>query len=266
MLHTLEPDHGPAPPPPASFAGQGVTFTARCTHCTKTWGHTRSWAKAAWNLCAGRRPKERQLVRGTHDLVRVPGGWSCARCHLSVASHQRARQATHRCPVPCLRRPDGTIEHQAAPHLRQLVQAASTWGAQCYPTPPGRGTKRQQADAPPAPEGPPAVAGPPARRQALALRWVAHLGVTGPRATCAACLRCGLTAPGRDPQRLQGTSCPGEVPILPARVQRLLLAGAYDATLAHASAEATTRAAHFGWCPLHPPLIRAGRGGRGVGD
>ena len=55
--------------------------------------------------------------------------------------------------------------------------------------------------------------------------------------------------------------------MLPAKVRRLLLAGAYDEALGHASVEATTRAAFFGWRPIHPlPARLSGRAGRGAVD
>ena len=185
-LHVLAVDPGPAPPPPPSLAGTGVAVTARCTRCSKAWRHTRSWAKAAWELCPAQPHPEPgwQLVRGTHDLCKLDGGWRCARCHLTVASHHRAKQATHRCPVPCLRRPDGAVEHVATQHLRELVQTSTAWGSRAYPDKPQRGTKRTQpeaASAAAAPEGadPPDPPEPPRRRPAAPLRWLAHLAVTG---------------------------------------------------------------------------------------
>jgi hypothetical protein len=219
VVHVLSPMIGPV------VAGNSATWTCNlCNDIASGPTRLRPFAKA---LChaeprAALATKEVHL----HDLVRVAGGWACARCRLGVPSHRRAAAARAKCPVPVV-----LVGHvPCALSCRQIqrnLSALELWRAPTVVAP--------------GPPGP--VVGPLAAP--FRLVWRSHWIVAGGGRT--ACLSCGRAATARARVGLAASPCTGVAEVPSAGLVGPLLAGIFDASLDRAPPAWRARAVALRW-------------------
>jgi hypothetical protein len=165
-----------------------------------------------------------------HELIRVQGGWACARCRLAVTSSRRARAARTLCPVPEYVRPDGVPCHATRLTIQHNIAMVRARRAP------------RVAEAPIVVDALPPVPAPPL------LAWRPHWCVLG--AARQACLRCGRAVSTRARTSLSSTSCDGMALRPPAGLMAPLLGGAFDAAISVAPAAWQARAREIGWRPI----------------
>ena len=224
-----------------------VPWRVACTKCGDNCRGTQHWVRLARTVCrAGLHPDlDLHWEERTHELVAVPGGYQCKRCHLPVVARRKGKAEVARCPAWSLVNADGGTMAGAELASAELAGLPTEWKSR-------RGACVRRAPFAKLPVKRPAESRPEVVRGPRKLGpFRGHVFVSAVGLTC--CIACGLRKVGG--RKLEHRPCNREGAMTTV-VRRAFESGRFDADICRvgpvAVSYAEVRGRQVDWRPREP--------------